>query len=611
MWSIEQAQQKLIQARELPYGAARTAASEYLVRTLENEGPRQVLPEALLNLVETYIFGQPTPASFAAFSKLLRLYDSNPEFFTEETSRALFWQFKWISGDLTAYPQISRDQARTLLDEMRRRYRLAGLGESAPDRAEYGWALHLGLEDEAEAWKARWLSHGEDEMDCASCRQGGLIHDLVSEGKFQEALDLGAPTEDLCNREPASSHRQLAMACLELGMGREAGLHLRRAQATRDQYDPNDLGLEFEILARGGQLDEAFKLLREQGRQALALTGDPGDNRAFLRFVLAGLAWARESEGQRPTFLGDAKAVLNERLEAQGFGPDEGWSLERLSHFYDWAYEQSLPLARAFDRRAGSDNFSRALQEATSAPRLVDLVLPEGVSLETEGASIPLAEATVEDLPDHASWADWAEAGAAWQELGQLERAFEAYARASELALEAKAPTAFLAELARRWFPVAESQGRAALGQVYPLAMAAMDQAGAELDDRYSERVGLPESFFQQQAYKVLALTMDLAARSFAALEMDEAPGFLRSASEKYVDGGQLDRAGQLLLVLGQVEAERGLYDQALATYREAVGLFEEAVRPRSKARALDAYIDLLRKTGQEHQVQALLEDLL
>ena len=352
MWSTHEAAQKIAATRDLPYGSARTAAMEYITRTLEREGPESMLPEAYLNLVEAYVFGQPTPASFAVFSKLLRLYDAHPEHFDEFTARTLFWQFKWIIGDMTAYPQISKAQARELLDEMRRRYRLAGMGEMAPDRAEYMWAAHIGEDEAAETWRARWLAHGEDEMDCGSCRQGGILRDHVTDGEFETAVRMGAPTEDLCNREPAASHRQLALAYLHLEDGEAAGRHLLRAAANRDQYDPDDLGVEFEVLARGQNLQAAFDLLADHGKRALDLAGDPGDNRNFLRYIVAGLAWALEDHGDMPTGLRPAGQV--ERAT--------------LRELYDWALAESRPLAQAFDRRAGNTRFSESLKAATELP---------------------------------------------------------------------------------------------------------------------------------------------------------------------------------------------------------------------------------------------------
>lgn len=57
MWSTHEAAQKIAATRDLPYGSARTAAMEYITRTLEREGPESMLPEAYLNLVEAYVLG--------------------------------------------------------------------------------------------------------------------------------------------------------------------------------------------------------------------------------------------------------------------------------------------------------------------------------------------------------------------------------------------------------------------------------------------------------------------------------------------------------------------------------------------------------------------------
>jgi len=41
MWSLEEANLKIARLREMPYGTGRTAAAEFIARTIENEGPEQ------------------------------------------------------------------------------------------------------------------------------------------------------------------------------------------------------------------------------------------------------------------------------------------------------------------------------------------------------------------------------------------------------------------------------------------------------------------------------------------------------------------------------------------------------------------------------------------
>lgn len=605
MWSTHEAAQKIAATRDLPYGSARTAAMEYITRTLEREGPESMLPEAYLNLVEAYVFGQPTPASFAVFSKLLRLYDAHPEHFDEFTARTLFWQFKWIIGDMTAYPQISKAQARELLDEMRRRYRLAGMGEMAPDRAEYMWAAHIGEDEAAETWRARWLAHGEDEMDCGSCRQGGILRDHVTDGEFETAVRMGAPTEDLCNREPAASHRQLALAYLHLEDGEAAGRHLLRAAAHRDQYDPDDLGVEFEVLARGQNLQAAFDLLADHGKRALDLAGDPGDNRNFLRYIVAGLAWALEDHGDMPTGLRPAGQV--ERAT--------------LRELYDWALAEARPLAQAFDRRAGNTRFSESLKAATELPALVPVVLPtraDGVGATSSASSAgadaaagaaPLSFTPVESYlavaREHEAAGASLEAGLAYAEAAFLvlaggpvtgAQALEAHGffeTAWPLLVDGGAAPALLAEVVRLWAPVAERVND----------LEALRTSVNELQE-LAQQATHPDLLTVMQA-------QDLAARLSLATGGSASQQLVDELVETYRENQYLERAARLLVVAAEAATAAGQSELAIGRYELAAEFFEPVRLKKSRAVALDACIELLRTTGQEHRIEALLAELM
>ncbi|WHS50507.1 hypothetical protein QM007_00510 [Rothia sp. SD9660Na] len=615
MWSTHEAAQKIAATRDLPYGSARTAAMEYITRTLEREGPESMLPEAYLNLVEAYVFGQPTPASFAVFSKLLRLYDAHPEHFDEFTARTLFWQFKWIIGDMTAYPQISKAQARELLDEMRRRYRLAGMGEMAPDRAEYMWAAHIGEDEAAEIWRARWLAHGEDEMDCGSCRHGGILRDHVTDGDFEAAIRMGAPTEDLCNREPAASHRQLALAYLHLEDGEAAGRHLLRAAANRDQYDPDDLGVELEVLARGQNLQAAFDLLADHGKRALDLAGDPGDNRNFLRYIVAGLAWALEDHGDMPT----------------GLRPDGQTSRATLRELYDWALAESRPLAQAFDRRAGNTRFSESLEAATQLDALVPIVLPTGADgagsassagsagadaaegAQTGGAgatgATPLSFTPVESYlavaREHEAAGASLEAGLAYAEAAFLVlaggpvtgvQALEAHGffeTAWPLLADGGASPALLAEVVRVWAPVAERVNE----------LEALRTPVGELQE-LAQQVAHPDLLTVMQA-------QDLAARLSLATGESAGQQLVDELVETYRKNECLEQAARLLVVAAEAAAATGQSELAIGRYELAAEFFEPLRLKKSRAAALDACIELLRATGQEHRVEALLAELV
>lgn len=606
MWSLAEADAKLNRLRQMPHGAARTASAELIARTIEREGPAERLPEALLELVEAYVFGSPTPASFAVFSKLLRLWDTHPEHFDEYDSRTLFWQFKWITGDLVSYPQISREQARGLLDEMRKRYRLAGFSDSAPDRAEYIWATHLGDTEAAEKWRAAWLSHGEDEMDCGSCKIGGELRDLVVDGEYTRAVQLGAPTEDFCNREPANSHRQLAFAHLHLGNGEAAGRHLLRAQANRDQYDPDDVGLEFEILARGNRLDLALRLLADHGKSALRLADSPGDNRNFLRYLVAGLAGHLQEHGDTPTGVKQAGTV---------------------AELYEWALDQARPLSRAFDERAGTTHFSDSLQDATGEGILADLVLIGGAEQEQESDLLPaptalpggaladpavLAEGLVAS-GDYAGAADlYGQAAQTLADAGQALEAGVALADSAQARALGKDYAAAHTGFARAWEALVSVGADPALLLEVLLAWGkAAETAGASASARVAEAARQVQPLVAGAGERLVAQGRDLLARAVAASAGEDAGKLAVAAADAWEALGEAGRTGAILLVAGTFWLGEDAAAQAVPVLERAVRALDAADLRESKAAALDALVEALRATGQEHRVEELAEGLL
>ena len=105
--SDAEVRRELREIRAMPYGSARTAAAEVIVRRIDAEGPQERLAEALLDLVEAYSFTGQGHRSFVAFARLLRLWDSQPEVFDESDEHNLFWEFKWVAGDLPDFPEIT------------------------------------------------------------------------------------------------------------------------------------------------------------------------------------------------------------------------------------------------------------------------------------------------------------------------------------------------------------------------------------------------------------------------------------------------------------------------------------------------------------------------
>lgn len=349
--------ERLRRLRSLPYGPARAAATELITRETEEHGPREILPEALLSLVEAHTFSGGEDLAFAPFARVLRLWDEAPELFDEQDTHSLFWSFKWVADATRSYPQISRAQAEALLEDMERRYRLAGNSLASVEKIRLAWLLHTG-EATREALQ-HWLTAAKDDStDCAACDLSTRARTLLALGDLDEGARVARSQDGRCNREPAGTFHALAEIELLRGdaaAAREA-LRVARREVGRNDVDGCAAwrGTEFEVLARTGDLDLALRRFATSvsaGASGPALTGDePLDTLGFLRGVCAGLS-------ANPDRLEDPAPLL-----AGSEGP-----AGTLRELHEELRSRAAQLAGQFDRRNGTEHQSQLLADALAA----------------------------------------------------------------------------------------------------------------------------------------------------------------------------------------------------------------------------------------------------
>lgn len=217
----------LAENRETPNGAVRNAHAEALAGAAETSGDRALFREALDNLINAYLYSAESPKILVPFARLLQEYDKDPGAFSEWEAHALFWQFKWVATAISDSPGIPLESATGWLDEMERRYRIAGYSERPVREAEMWLADAIGEDKRAERAFRRWLAADRDNMsDCRACELNGQGQYAVLHGNDAEALELWRPVLDgdlTCAEEP---HRLLATSLLPL-------LRLGRAEEAR------------------------------------------------------------------------------------------------------------------------------------------------------------------------------------------------------------------------------------------------------------------------------------------------------------------------------------------------------------------------------------------
>ena len=168
--------------RAAPYGVTRNANAEQLTRRIEAEGPASCLAEALLDLVEGYVFSDEGHKAIAAIARALRLWDERPDLFDAADRRNLFMELRWVAGDLADWLEVPTAQAAAVFDDMQRRYRHAGHGLSGVFSTRFRYAFHTG-DPAADEAMSTWLATPRDPFSqCEACEPGERADYLCERG---------------------------------------------------------------------------------------------------------------------------------------------------------------------------------------------------------------------------------------------------------------------------------------------------------------------------------------------------------------------------------------------------------------------------------------------
>ncbi|MFI5667941.1 tetratricopeptide repeat protein [Streptomyces sp. NPDC051704] len=365
MLTREEIEQGLAENRSSPNGAARNAHAEVLVGAAEAIGDGALFRTALDNLINAYLWSAESSKMLVPFARLLQEYDKDPGSFDRWDAHSLFWQFKWVATAIGDSPEIPLESAVGWLDEMERRYRIAGYSERPVRESELWLADAIGEDDRAERAHRAWLAADRDDMsDCHACELNGQGAYAVLRGEDARALELWQPVlagERTCAEEP---HRLLAtslLPLLRLGRFDEARSHHVRGyrMARGNESLLPSIGKHIEFCALSGNESRGLEILAEHAAHMSPLV-NVDDQMAFHGGIL----------------------VLLRRLTELGHGQSPAVPYEGVPHTVSELYEvlraSSLEIARRFDARNGTTRVSDRFLARIGREPLVG-VLPLGV----------------------------------------------------------------------------------------------------------------------------------------------------------------------------------------------------------------------------------------
>ncbi|GAA3379163.1 tetratricopeptide repeat protein [Streptomyces racemochromogenes] len=351
--------------RDLPHGAARNAQAEALTAAAEVCGDTGVYRAALINQIDSYEYSAERSRMVVPFARLLQEYDRDPSAFGPGDAHSLFWRFKWVSGQIISSPDVPISSVTGYLDDMEKRYRIAGYSERAVRQSEYFLADAVGDDERAERAMAQWRAADRDEMsDCHACETNSQGVFWATKGEDAKAIEVWEPVltgEQTCMEEP---HRVLARSLLPL-------LRLGRTDEARSHH------LRGYRMARGKE-----SLLRAIGQhiEFCALTGNEARGVEILAEHGAHLRPLVDVKTQLDFFAG--VLVLLRRLIELGHGGDPTVPYEGSAHTVEELHgvlrAEVLDIARRFDVRNGTTRVSERLTERLLRAPLAD-TLPLGV----------------------------------------------------------------------------------------------------------------------------------------------------------------------------------------------------------------------------------------
>lgn len=396
-WTPEELRRALEANEDEPAGRARSVRAEALLAAADQLGDPETQICALHTVIEAYERGGESFRSPVLFSRLLRLWDRHGKTL-RDASRLEYethWVFKWMTSDLLSVPEVPLATVHGFVDEMERRYRLAGYGLRAVHAERFRIAQHLGDATQAEVHFGRWLSAERDLMsDCRACEHLAQGAWRADRGDDLAALRLWRPTvanEISCLDEPASTLAASLKSLLRLRRHDEARTnHLRGYRLLQGRIEQRAaFGRHLEFCALSGNGPRGLEILAENR----GLFDPPFEPLDYLEFLSCAGLLLRVCAGDGST--------------ATVPGPEgRDWPVAELLGHLESEIDD---LTTRFDARNGNDAVSSSVAATMEqSPLVTELALavaarpmvPRQVAAPSAEVEPPIQRAPIPEPPD-------------------------------------------------------------------------------------------------------------------------------------------------------------------------------------------------------------------
>ena len=344
---------RLQRARSAPYGKARSALLEDVVRRADAAGEEELAFYSRLSLVTAFVMGGEPRKSLVPFARCVADWDASPDSY-RDYSHTFHWCFKYAPSTLTKFPEVPLERAYAVLDDMERRWRLGGDSMHAVHQHRWLVAHHIGDTETAAEQFRLWSTAPRDDLsDCVGCDPTSKVHHLTSVGRTADAVALAVSVLDgqlTCAEQPQQMLTALLPAYVAEGMYSEAvDAHRKAYRIRRGRVgELSEHADHVVFLARTGNELKAVELIE---RHAAELADPPSPYAEMVFAAGASLALSRVDGGLmiRQPAASVPAAELAERLAAR-----------------------ALELAAQFDARNGTSHRSNESRATLTAEPWVE-----------------------------------------------------------------------------------------------------------------------------------------------------------------------------------------------------------------------------------------------
>ena len=353
---VAQFDQLLVEAQKLPYCQTRVALLQEAVRVADLHNDLDRAYAARQELLPSALFTGRVDIVMVEFAWMVAAFDRQPGRFDEHR---FLWRYKWVAGNSSSFPQISRAKGEELFNDFERRCDAASYGQHAvaTSRRDY----YVDLHDVPAAIRANdaYVRSQRDQLsDCPACvvEKQAAYHDLQLqwEEQLQAIEPLFSGQVRCCSEQPIRSVSRSLMTLVRLGRMDEARkLQMRHIrQLKKDTHHADLAALHLSFLALAGQRNVALKFFNHYQLEAF----DSVVPLDCLRFLRAGIILLESCLAQGET------SPVKLRPHAL-LPPADPQGSHEPALLRDWMQTEALRIAAAYDARNGNDWETRATLE--------------------------------------------------------------------------------------------------------------------------------------------------------------------------------------------------------------------------------------------------------